>query len=65
MSLFYARQYKAIASVIKESRDTNNYEFIRPIWLIKMLTVVFKHDNPRFDADAFRIACGEKPDHSD
>jgi len=65
MSTFYAKQYKAIAQAVKDSRMQSNPETVSLHWLIKILSTMFRMDNPRFDEEAFRIACGEKPEHSD
>ena len=68
MSVFHAKQYKAIAKVVNNSRGPTaitDPAIISPYWLVKMFVVMLRLDNPRFDEETFRIACGEKPEHSD
>lgn len=65
MSLFYAKQYKAIARAVNDSREYDYPTNIKAYWLVKILTIMFRNDNPRFNEDDFRVACGEKPEHTD
>ena len=62
-SLFTAKHYRFIAKAIQDSRIDN--DTVSAYGLILILTTIFRLDNPRFDADAFRTACGEQPVHSD
>jgi hypothetical protein len=62
-SLFTRRHYRFIAQAIKGSRSPSN--IIDGKLLIMVLVATLRMDNPRFDADAFRAACGEQPAHSD
>ena len=64
MSLFYAKHYKAIAYAVNGSRLPREPESINAYWLVSLLSFMFRLDNPRFDAEAFRVACGEKPEHN-
>ena len=65
MSLFSKKHYSLIARAIYESRESDDSNIIHAYWLVRMLSFAFKQDNPRFDADTFRVACGEKPEHFD
>lgn len=65
MSLFTAKHYRAIARAINDSRAPNHPENIDTRWLVKILITMFRLDNPRFDPEAFRVACGDKPEHPD
>lgn len=65
MSLFHAKQYKVIAKAVNDSRTVDDSQFISVYWLLQILCFMFKLDNPRFDPETFRRACGEHPEHSD
>lgn len=65
MSLFSRKHYKAIARAVDDSRLSSSPDTITAHWLIKVLSVMFRLDNPRFNEETFRVACGEKPEHSD
>ena len=71
-SLFTTNHHKAIARVINDSRlpkvnliTATSEPDISPYWLVKMFVAMLRQDNPKLDEEAFRIACGEQPAHSD
>jgi len=59
--MFSKRHYKVIAQAIKDSRADESPQIIPARILINLLAFHFKLDNPRFNPDAFRKACGEEP----
>jgi hypothetical protein len=61
MSTFSRQHYKVIAQAIKDSRVEEQPNLIPARRLINLLSFHFKLDNPRFNADSFHKACGEKP----
>lgn len=64
-SLFTAKHHRLIAQAIKESRSPGRVDEIDDELLMGILVATFRMDNPKFDAESFRIACGEQPAHSD
>ena len=56
-SVFTARHYKLIAQAIKDSRSADS-NIIYADLLIGILITTFRLDNPRFNPDVFRDACG-------
>ena len=61
MRLFRAEHYKVIARAIDTSRIPERPTLIRARQLIELLSYYFDLDNPRFNPDSFRKACGEQP----
>jgi hypothetical protein len=61
MSTFNKQHYKVIAQAIRNARSSTEPSIIPASKLINLLSFHFKLDNPRFNADSFHKACGEKP----
>lgn len=54
------KDYIAIAEIIKVNTYVSDYNVLRlhPINLISDISVYLKQDNPNFDEDKFKKACG-------
>lgn len=55
------KDYKAIAGALNLTSMANGADLIVKTSLLEMLSLVFKADNPRFDAERFRAACYGEP----
>lgn len=65
-SLFSSKHHRFLSEVINGSRyHTTPKETTSIRWLVNLFCFALKWDNPKFDTEAFRIACGEQPVHSD
>ena len=57
---FTRRHYEAIADVLRGETDNQAplFSLGELARIVDKLTLAFKQDNPAFDADRFRVACG-------
>lgn len=58
--MFNKHHYLIIAKAIKFSRAKEQPNLIPAAGIIRLLSFQFSLDNPRFNAEAFRKACGEE-----
>ena len=55
------KDYKAIAEEVRSSTIEDERGRISKNLLVQGLSVMFAKDNPRFDAERFRVACYGEP----
>jgi len=63
VSTFNKAHYKIIAQAIKDARSEMEVSVIPTKKIINLLSFYFNLDNPRFNEDAFRKACGDEQHH--
>jgi len=64
-SLFTSKHHRLIAMVVRDSRLAGEPGLLATPNIVSMLCFLFRMDNPKFDPETFRTACGDKPAHSD
>ena len=51
------KHYREVADILSRSKNKEHWSFDD---VINELCIMFKNDNPRFNAKTFRLACGVK-----